>query len=62
MALFAVGALVGSIAGGPLFECLGRKLTIILGSGVVALGGLIHTSAFHLWFVLNVLFSVCMCQ
>ncbi len=45
---------MGALAGGGLSDHLGRKPALILGGSVVALGALIHTSAVHLWLVVQI--------
>ena len=44
---------MGALAGGGLSGHVGRKPAIIIGGSLIALGGLIHTSAMHLWLVVD---------
>ena len=51
MSVFSIGALVGALLSGLLSDLAGRKVTMIVGSSLYALGGTLQTSSFFLWSV-----------
>ena len=51
MSVFSIGALVGALLSGLLSDLAGRKVTMIVGSSLYALGGILQTSSFFLWSV-----------
>ena len=53
MSVFSIGALVGALLSGLLSDLAGRKVTMIVGASLYALGGTIQTSSFFLWSVIH---------
>ena len=51
MSVFSIGALVGALLSGPLSDLAGRKVTMIVGGSLYALGGTLQTFSFFLWSV-----------
>ena len=51
MSVFSIGALVGALLSGLLSDLAGRKVTLIAGASLYALGGTLQTSSFFLWLV-----------
>ncbi len=49
MSVFSIGALVGALASGLLSDLAGRKVTLIVGGSLYALGGTLQTFSFFLW-------------
>jgi MFS family permease len=59
VSVFSIGALVGALLSGLLSDLAGRKVTLIAGASLYALGGTLQTSSFFLWLVYTLLF-LCM--
>ena len=51
VSVFSIGALVGALLSGPLSDLAGRKVTMIVGGSLYALGGTLQTFSFFLWSV-----------
>ena len=49
VSVFSVGALVGALLSGLLSDLAGRKVTIVIGASLYALGGALQSSSFYLW-------------
>ena len=49
VSVFYIGALVGALLSGPLSDLAGRKVTIVVGASLCAVGGALQTSSFQLW-------------
>lgn len=49
MSVFSIGALVGALLSGLLSDFAGRKVTVIVGASLYALGGTLQASSFYLW-------------
>jgi MFS family permease len=52
VSLFSVGCFIGALLSGGFSDLVGRKYTIILGSGIFFIGGAIQGGSFFLWMVL----------
>ena len=50
MSVFSIGALVGALVSGMLSDLAGRKVTMIVGGSLFALGGALQTFSFFLWY------------
>ena len=49
MSVFYIGALVGALFSGLLSDLAGRKVTVIVGASLCAVGGALQASSFQLW-------------
>ena len=51
MSALQLGALLGALLSGPLSDLAGRKVTVIIGALLCAIGGAMQASSFYLWSV-----------
>ncbi len=49
MSTFYIGALVSALLSGPLSDLAGRKVTVVVGASLCAVGGALQASSFQLW-------------
>ena len=49
VSVFSIGALVGALLSGLLSDLAGRRVTVIVGGSLFALGGALQTFSFFLW-------------
>ena len=49
MSVFSIGALVGALVSGLLSDLAGRKVAIVIGGCLYALGGTLQASSFYIW-------------
>ena len=49
VSVFYIGALAGALLSGPLSDLAGRKVTVVAGASLCAVGGALQASSFQLW-------------
>lgn len=52
---------MGALLSGPLSDLAGRKVTVVVGASLCAVGGALHASSFYLWsdWLKNVVEVIC---